>query len=125
MRYLMMIKATRDYEAGLPPSPKLMAGMAALTEDMIKAGVLLASDGLKPSSHGTRIAYSNGQRIVTDGPFAETKELIGGFAIVAVNSKAEALSLADRLLEVHRAADVSEFELEMRPLFEPEDFAPR
>lgn len=125
MRYLMMIKATRDYEAGLPPSPKLMAGMAALTEEMIKAGVLLASDGLKPSSHGTRIAYSNGQRIVTDGPFAETKELIGGFAIVAVNSKAEALSLADRLLEVHRAADVSEFELEMRPLFEPEDFAPR
>ncbi len=76
MRYMMMIKATKDYEAGIPPSQELMAGMGKLTEKMMKAGVLLASGGLEPSSKGTRIKYSGGKRTVI--AFAETRELIGG-----------------------------------------------
>lgn len=122
MRYMMMIKATKDYEAGLPPNPELMAGMGRLTEEMTRAGVLLASEGLQPSSKGTRIQYSGGRRIVTDGPFAETRELIGGYAILKVKSKEEAMQLADRVVDIHIKAGTTEFEMEMRPLFNPEDF---
>src|SRR5258707_4823533 len=93
MRYMMIIKATKDYEAGLPPSPELMAGMAKLTEESVKAGTLVASGGLLPSSQGMRIRYAGGKRAVIDGPFAETKELIGGYAIVETNSKIEAIEI--------------------------------
>jgi len=124
MRFMMMIKATKDYEAGLPPSPELMAGMAKLTEDNVKSGALLASGGLQPSSQGLRIRYSGGKRTVIDGPFAETKELIGGYAIISANSKAEAIELANRVLEVHVNARVAEFEIEIRPLFYDEHFSP-
>jgi len=122
MRYMMMIKATKEYEAGIPPNPKLMAGMGKLTEEMTKAGVLLASEGLQPSSKGMRIQYSSGKRIVTDGPFAETRELIGGYAILQAKSKEEAKQLADRVVDVHIQAGIKEFEMEIRPLFDPGDF---
>jgi hypothetical protein len=121
---MMMIKATSDYEAGMPPDPQLMAGMGKLTEEMTKAGVLLASEGLQPSSKGTRIRYSGGKRVVTDGPFAETRELIGGYAILQTKSKEEAIQLANRVVDVHIKAGIAEFELEMRPLFDPADFGP-
>ncbi len=124
MRYMMMIKATKDYEAGIPLSPELMAGMGKLTEEMMKAGVLLASDGLQPSSKGTRIKYSSGKRTVIDGHFAETKELIGGYAILQAKSKEEAIELANRVVEVHVKAGIPEFEMEIRPLFDPADFGP-
>lgn len=125
MRYMMMIKSTQDSEAGNPPSPQLMAGMGKLTQEMMQSGVLLAADGLQPSSRGTRIRYSGGKRTVTDGPFAEAKELVGGFAILKVASKQEALDMAQRVLDVHIQAGVAEFELEMRPLFDPADFGQR
>ena len=124
MRFMMMIKATKEYEAGMPPNPQLMAGMGKLTEEMTKAGVLLASEGLQPSSKGTRIKLCDGKRIVTDGPFAETRELIGGYGILQANSKEEAIKLADRVVGVHLEAGIKDFEMEIRPLFGPEDFGP-
>ena len=124
MRYMMMIKANKDYEAGIPPNQELMAGMGKLTEEMAKAGVLLASEGLQPSSKGTRIKVSGGKRIVIDGPFAETRELIGGYAIVKARSKDEAMQLADRVVGVHVEAGIGEVEMEIRPLFDPADFSP-
>jgi len=124
MHFMMMIKATKDYEAGIPPSPALMAGMAKLTEEGVKAGALLATGGLEPSSKGTRITYANRKHVVTDGPFAETKELIGGYAIVHAESRKEALELAHRVLEVHVNAGVAEFEIEIRPLVYDAQFSP-
>jgi hypothetical protein len=122
MRYMMMIKATKDSEAGVPPNPELMAGMAKLTEEMVKAGKLLAAGGLKPSSKGMRLSYSGGKRTVIDGPFAETKELIGGYAIFQLQSNAEALALANRAMDVHVSAGVTDVDMEIRPLFEAVDF---
>ena len=122
MRYMMMIKATKDSEAGVPPNPELMAGMAKLSEEMAKAGKLLASGGLLPSSKGMRLSYSGGKRTVIDGPFAETKEVIGGYAIFQLESKAEALALADRAMDVHIKAGVTDLDMEIRPLFEAADF---
>jgi hypothetical protein len=124
MKFMMMIKATKDYEAGLPPSPELMVGMAKLTEESVKSGAMIASGGLQPSSQGVRIRYSGGKRAVIDGPFVETKELVGGYAIINANSKAEAIELANRVLEVHVNARVPEFEIEIRPLFYDEHFSP-
>jgi hypothetical protein len=124
MRFMMLIKATEDYEAGVPPEPALMAGMAKLTEEGIKAGVLLASEGLEPTSRGARIRYSGGKRTVIDGPFAETKELIGGYAIVQAKSKEEAIELANRVVDVHVDAGVAEVEIEIRSLFHDVHFSP-
>ena len=119
MRYLMMIKAGRDYEAGQPPPPELMAGMAALTAEMAQAGVLLSAEGLTPSSQGMRLSWSGGRRTVVDGPFTEAKELVGGFAILRADSREQALALAQRVLDVHIAAGVEDFAMEIRPLYEP------
>jgi hypothetical protein len=116
MRYIMMAKATPDYEAGLPPKAELMAGMRKLTEEMIQAGILLAAERLEPSSQGARVKYSDGKRAVTDGPFAETKELIGGFAIFEAKSKQEAIELAERAVEAHVQAGISQVEIEIRLL---------
>jgi hypothetical protein len=118
MRYLMMIKATPDYEAGLPPHAAVMAGMAQLGQEMAQAGKLLLSEGLQPSSEGARLRCSDGKLTVVDGPFAETKELIGGFAILEAKSKQEAIELAKRAVDVHTKAGV-DVELEVRPLFDP------
>jgi hypothetical protein len=116
MHYIMMIKATKEYEAGTPPGPELMAGMAKLTEEYVKAGAMVALGGLAPSSQGIRVRQANGKRTVTDGPFAETKELIGGYAILQANSPEEAIAMANRVLDVHAGAHVGETEVEIRPL---------
>jgi hypothetical protein len=122
MRFMMLIKATQDYEAGLPPNPELMAGMARLAEESVKAGVLLATGGLTPSSKGMRVRLSDGKRFVTDGPFAETKELVGGYGIIEVDSPAEALKHAQKVVDVHVNAGVANFEIEIRPIFHEMDF---
>jgi hypothetical protein len=121
MRFMMLIKANKDYEAGIPPRPQLMAAMGKFAEEMTRAGVLLASEGLLPSSSATKITYANGKRSVIDGPFAETKELVGGFGIVRAKSRQEAIELANRVVEIHIEAGISEFEMEIRPLA---DFPP-
>jgi hypothetical protein len=116
MHYIMMIKATAEYEAGKPPSPELMAGMGRLTEEYVKSGAMVAMGGLAPSSQGMRVKLENGRRIVTDGPFVETKELIGGYAILQAGSREEAIAMANRVLDVHAVACHGETEIEIRPL---------
>jgi len=118
MRYMVMIKASSASEAGTPPNPELMAAMGQLAEEMTRSGVMLSSEGLLPSSTGTRIRYAAGKRTLIDGPFAEAKELIGGFAIIRASSKDEAVALAGRVVQVHIDAGVRELEMEIRPLFD-------
>jgi hypothetical protein len=102
MRFMMIYKPanTKDMEAGVPPSQENIAEMGKFIGEMAKSGILLATDGLQESSKGARVRLSAGKVTVTDGPFAETKELIGGFAIVQLNSKAEAIELAKRFLKL-------------------------
>jgi hypothetical protein len=102
MRFMMIYKPadTTDMEAGVPPTQDEIAKMGKFIEEMAKSGVLLATDGLQPSSKGARVRLSGGKLTVTDGPFTETKELIAGFAIVQVKSKAEAIELAERFLKL-------------------------
>ena len=117
MRFMMIVKASRDSEAGMMPSEKILADMAKYNEELVKAGVLLDASGLKPSSKGARIQYSGSKRTVVDGPFAETKELIAGFWVIQVKSKDEAIEWAKRV-------PFEDGEVELRPFFELEDFAP-
>jgi hypothetical protein len=122
MRFMCIYRPTdtRKLEDGLPPSPDEVAEMGQLIGDMIKAGVLLATDGLLPSSKGARVRLSDGRFTVTDGPFAETKELIAGFAIIRVSSKAEAIEWGKRFL---RIAGDGESEIRLMwdtPAFPPE-----
>jgi len=119
MRFMMMIKATPASEAGAPPNPAVMAGMGRLAAEMVEAGVMVAMGGLQPSAAGTRISIAGGRRSVTDGPFSETKELIGGFAILLAESKQEAIALAQRCVDVHVDAGVADLEIEIRPLSVP------
>jgi len=123
MRFLMLVKADRDYEAGKPPSPELMAAIGGLSEEMGRAGVLLETGGLLPSFAGAKVKVAGGKLSVTDGPFAESKELIGGYAIIKAASKAEAIEHGRRFMSLH--ADVLgpsyEGELEIRQLA---DFGP-
>jgi hypothetical protein len=102
MRFMMIYKPadTKDMEAGVPPTQDEMAKMGAFIGELAQSGVLLATDGLQPSSKGARVRLSRGKLTVTDGPFTETKELIAGFAIVQVKSKAEAIELAERFLKL-------------------------
>jgi hypothetical protein len=104
MRYMMIVKADKNYEAGNPPKPELMAAIGKLSEEMINAGVLLDMGGLLPSSKGARINVKGGKLTVTDGPFSEAKELIGGYAILQVKTREEAIERARRFMQVH--ADV-------------------
>jgi hypothetical protein len=101
---MMIVKADKNYEAGAPPPPELMAAIGKLSEEMINAGILLDLGGLLPSSKGARINVKQGKLIVTDGPFSEAKELIGGYAILQVKSKEEAIERGRRFMQVH--ADV-------------------
>ena len=117
MRFMMMVKANKDSEAGVMPSEKDLAAMAKYNEELVKAGVMLDGAGLKPSSKGTRITYSGATRTVTDGPFAEAKELIAGYWIIQVKSKEEAVEWAKRV-------PFDDGAVELRPYFELEDFAP-
>jgi hypothetical protein len=102
MRFMMIYKPadTTDMEAGVPPTQDEIAKMGKFIEEMAKSGVLLATDGLQPSSKGARVRLSGGKLTVTDGPFTETKELVAGFAIVQVKSKTEAIELAERFLKL-------------------------
>ena len=118
MRFMMIVKADKNYEAGAPPTPELMAAIGKLSEEMIPAGILLDSGGLLPSARGARINVRQGRLTVTDGPFSEAKELIGGYAILQVKSKEEAIERGRRFMQVH--ADVLgpsyEGELEIRQM---------
>src|ERR1700745_3470373 len=120
MRFMMIVKATKDSEAGHLPSEKLLSAMGKYNEELMKAGVLLDLSGLQPSSKGTRVKFTNGKRSVTDGPFAETKELIAGYWIIQVKSKEEAIAWMKRCPNPHE----EDCEIEIRQVFEVEDFAP-
>lgn len=116
MRALIINKMDEELEAGIPPSPALMEGVGRVVEEMTRAGVLLVAEGVRPSREGARVTVSGGRRTVTDGPFAEAKELIGGFMLVQVRSLDEAVEWAARL------AEVLEAEVEVRPVVELSDF---
>jgi hypothetical protein len=120
VRYMMMVKAHSDYEAGKPPNPALMAEIGKLAEDATVAGKMISTGGLAPSSASTRITLRKGKRSVVDGPFGETKELIGGFAIFELASKQEAIEYANRFVDAHVRCGVTDFEMDIRPMFGPE-----
>ena len=122
MRFMIVVKATKDTGAGVMPEEKLMAAMADYHEELAKAGVLLDASGLQPTSKAWRIKYSGDKRKVIDGPFAEAKELIAGYTIIQARSKEEALQWTKRF--PNPAGEGREAEIEMRQLFELEDFAP-
>jgi hypothetical protein len=119
MRFMIIVKATKDSEAGVMPSEQLLADMGKYNEELAKAGVLLAAEGLQPSSKGARVKFSGAKRIVTDGPFTETKELIAGFWLWQVKSKEEAIEWVKRCPNPHPGV---ESEIEIRQVFELEDF---
>jgi hypothetical protein len=119
MRVMVIVKATKNSEAGLMPSEKLLAEMGAFNEQLVKAGVMLAGDGLHPSRKGKRVRFAGGKKTVVDGPFAETKELIAGYWIWQVKSMDEALEWLRRCPEPMPG---EESEVEIRPVFEAEDF---
>jgi len=118
MRFMLMVRATPESETGVPPDVEIMSEMMKFNEEMVKAGVMLAGEGLQPSSKGARIRFSGKKRAVVDGPFAESKELIAGFWILQVRSKEEALEWAKRCPAPFR----TDCELELRQIFEAEDF---
>jgi hypothetical protein len=118
MRFMILIKATKDSEAGVMPSEQLLAEMGRFNEELVKAGVMLAGEGLQPSSKGARVRFSGDKRTVIDGPFAETKELLAGFWLWQVKSKEEAIEWVKRCPNPHN----EESEVEIRRLFEAEDF---
>jgi len=118
MRFMVIVKASKDSEAGKMPSQQLLTEMGKFNEELAKAGVLLAAEGLQPSSKGARVRFSGGKRTVIDGPFAETKELIAGFWIWQVKSKEEAIEWLKRCPNPHN----EDGEIEIRQVFEAEDF---
>ncbi len=122
MRFMIIVKASKDTEAGAMPEEKLFAEMATYHEALAKAGALLDASGLQPSAKGWRIKYSGAKRTVVDGPFAETKELVAGYTIIQAKSKEEALEWTKRF--PNPAVDGKEAEIEVRQLFELEDFGP-
>jgi hypothetical protein len=118
MRVMVMVKATKDSEAGVMPTQKGLEEMGKFNEELMKAGVVLAGDGLWPSSKGKRVRFSGNKRTVIDGPFTETKELIAGYGIWQVGSMEGALEWVKRCPNPHEG----DWEIEIRPVFEPEDF---
>ena len=118
MRFIVMVKATKDSEAGVLPSQELLAAMGKYNEELVKAGVMLAGEGLQPSSKGARVRFSGDNRTVIDGPFTETKELIAGFWLWQVRSKEEAIEWVKRCPNPMPG----ESEIEIRQVFEAEDF---
>lgn len=120
MRYMIVVKATPESERGEMPEQALFDAMAAYHEDLQKAGVLLAADGLQPSSEGWRVTWKNGSKSVTDGPFTEAKELIAGFTMIQVKSREEAEEWAARF--PNPGVDGLNGEIEVRRVFELEDF---
>jgi hypothetical protein len=122
MRFMILVRATKDTEAGLVPEEKLIAEMAAYHEELARAGVLLDASGLQPSSKGFRIKYAGGKRTIVDGPFTETKELVAGYTLIQVKSREEAVEWAGRFpAPLGEGADC---EIEIRQLYELEDLGP-
>ncbi|HTS29245.1 MAG TPA: YciI family protein [Bryobacteraceae bacterium] len=121
MRFMMIVKAGPDSEAGVMPGEELLAAMGKYNEELMQAGVLVDLAGLQPTSKGVRIQFTGGKRTVIDGPFAETKELIGGYWIINVKSKEEAMEWAMRAPAPHPGGNG---QIEVRQFFELEDFAP-
>ena len=119
MRFMILVKADKNSEAGVLPDEKLLTEMGKFNEELVKAGVMLAGEGLQPSSKGARVKFSGSKRTVIDGPFAETKELIAGFWLWQVKSKEEAIEWVKRCPNPFPG---SESEIEIRQLFEAEDF---
>jgi hypothetical protein len=119
MRFMILVKATKNSEAGVLPDEKLLAEMGKFNEELVKAGVLLAGEGLQPSSKGARVRFSGAKRTAIDGPFAETKELIAGFWLWQVKSKEEAIEWVKRCPDPMPGEDA---EIEIRQVFEAEDF---
>ncbi|MPZ40540.1 MAG: YciI family protein [Rhizobiales bacterium] len=119
MRVMVMVKATKNSEAGVMPSEKLLADMGKFNEELVKAGIMKAGEGLHPSSKGKRVRFSGGKKTVVDGPFSETKELVAGFWIWQVKSMDEALEWVRRCPDPMPG---EESEIEVRPVFEAEDF---
>ncbi|MGH6822285.1 MAG: YciI family protein [Methylocella sp.] len=118
MKFMILVKATKDSEAGVMPSTQLLAAMGKFNEELAKAGVLLAGEGLHPTSKGARVKFSGDTRTVIEGPFAETKDLVAGFWLWQVKSKEEAIEWAKRCPNPHEG----ESEIEIRQVFEAEDF---
>ncbi|MEP6769690.1 MAG: YciI family protein [Acidobacteriota bacterium] len=119
MRFMVFVKADKNSEAGVLPDQKLLADMGKYNEELVKAGVLLAGEGLQPSSKGARVRFSGDKRTVIDGPFSETKELIAGFWLIQVKSKEEAIQWVKRAPNPFPG---TESEIEIRQVFEAEDF---
>ena len=119
MKVMVIVKATKASEAGELPSPELLAAMGKFNEELVKAGIMLAGDGLHPSRKGKRVRFSGGQKAIIDGPFAETKELIAGYWIWQVKSIDEAVEWVRRCPDPMPG---EESEIEIRPVFEAEDF---
>lgn len=122
MKFMMIVKANQDTEAGKMPGEELLSAMGKYNEELVTAGVLVDAAGLQPSAKGARIRHSGGKQTVLDGPFAETKELIAGYWIIQVKSPEEALDWARRAPNPH--GPDQEGEIELRQFFEMEDFAP-
>jgi hypothetical protein len=118
MRVVVIVKATKDSEAGVMPDEKLLTDMGKFNEELVKAGVMLAGEGLHPSSRGKRVEFSGNKRAVVDGPFSETKELVAGFWIWQVSSMEEAVEWVKRCPNPHPGDST----IEIRPVFEAEDF---
>lgn len=119
MRFMVIVKATNESEAGTPPDATLLAEMGRYNEELVKAGVLLAGEGLLPSSRGARIRFTGNARTVIDGPFSETKELVAGFWLIQVKSKEEAIEWVKR---IPNPFPTQESEIEIRQVAEAEDF---
>jgi hypothetical protein len=117
MRFMVIVKATKESEAGVLPDPQLIADMGKFNEELIKAGVLLAAEGLQPTSKGARVRFSGDKRTVIDGPFAETKELVAGFWLWQVRSKEEAIEWVKRCPSPHK----TDSEIEIRQVYELEE----
>ena len=119
MKFMIIRKADKNTEAGVMPTTKLLSAMMEYHQDLADAGVLLDGMGLRPSAHGARVTFSGGKPTVVDGPFTETKELIAGFTLIQVKSKAEAIEWVKRW-----PVEDGDVQLEVRPVFAPEDFGP-
>ena len=119
MRFIVFVKATKNSEAGVMPSQELLTAMMKYNEELVQAGVMLGGEGLHPSSKGVRVKFSGSRRIVTDGPFVETNEIVAGYWLWQCKSKEEAIEWVKRCPS---PMPVEESEIEIRPLFEAEDF---
>ena len=119
MRFMVMVMATKESEAGIPPKPEAYAAMGRYNAELVKAGVLLAAEGLAASSKGARVKFSGDKRTVIDGPFAETKEVVGGFSIIQVKSMEEAIEWVKRVPNIFPNGEA---EVEIRKLMDVEDF---